>query len=230
VFFTSDNGAWYIPPPTEAGTVGPFQGTYAAHNLGYTDTGKGSTWEGGFRVPAIAWWPGKIVSGSVAENFTSSVDLLPTLLYYSGGAVPKDLIIDGQSISAVLEQTGNHSSTYSELKPFFYYRGPKLMATKMGAFKAHFITHSGFGHESFSYHDPPLLFNIEIDPQEREALSVKNYQDIVNDIIEAARSHNETVVPGTPQLDLIDYRAMDCNGLSQKQSGCCLEFGGKCST
>jgi arylsulfatase A-like enzyme len=50
VFFTSDNGAWYIPPPTEAGTVGPFQGTYAAHNLGYTDTGKGSTWEGGFRV------------------------------------------------------------------------------------------------------------------------------------------------------------------------------------
>lgn len=48
--FTSDNGAWYIPPPTEAGVVGPFQGTYAPQHYGYVDTGKGSSWEGGFRV------------------------------------------------------------------------------------------------------------------------------------------------------------------------------------
>lgn len=53
VFFTSDNGAWFVPPPSESGTVGIFQGTYAAHYLGYTDTGKGSTWEGGFRVSGI---------------------------------------------------------------------------------------------------------------------------------------------------------------------------------
>ena len=50
VVFTSDNGAWYTPPPTQAGVVGPFQGTYAPQELGYVDTGKGSSWEGGFRV------------------------------------------------------------------------------------------------------------------------------------------------------------------------------------
>ena len=53
VVFTSDNGAWYIPGPTEAGVVGPFQGTYAPKTFGYVDTGKGSTWEGGFRVSCL---------------------------------------------------------------------------------------------------------------------------------------------------------------------------------
>lgn len=113
-------------------------------------------------VPSIAWWPGKIAPGSVAENFTSSLDLLPTLVSYSGGELPKGVILDGQSISAVLEGATDHGTAYAESKPLFYYRGPKLMAAKQGPFKVHFVTHSGFGNDNFLYHDPSLLFIVEV--------------------------------------------------------------------
>lgn len=67
-----------------------------------------------------------------------------------------------------------------------------------------------------------------MDPQERELLPVKSHQSVVDDITEEVRRHNETLVRGIPQLDLIDYKAMDCVGLPQENPD--VEFGGKCST
>ncbi len=61
VFFFSDNG------PTTNGSAGPLRGY------------KGSDWEGGHRVPAIAWWPGHL-DPAVNSQLTSSLDLMPTLL------------------------------------------------------------------------------------------------------------------------------------------------------
>ncbi|XP_065841649.1 N-acetylgalactosamine-6-sulfatase-like isoform X2 [Oscarella lobularis] len=229
VLFTSDNGAWYVPSPLQAGTVGVYQGTYAAQHLGYTDTGKGSTWEGGFRVPAIAWWPGTISPGSMGENATGSLDLLPTLASLANAKLPSDVVVDGQDFSPVLNASKFAAAleNYNASKVFYYYRGNKLMAARSGAHKVHFVTHSGFGHEPFVYHDPPLLFNVEIDPQERDLLP---HSSIVAAIVAEARQHNATLVPGAPQLDLIDYKAMDCGGLSVAESGCCTKAGGKCTT
>jgi len=63
VFFTSDNGPNLNRP--ETGCAGPLR------------CGKGTTWEGGMRVPAIAYWPGK-VAPSRANQLIASLDLAPT--------------------------------------------------------------------------------------------------------------------------------------------------------
>ena len=65
VIFTSDNGPWLIKG-ADGGSALPLRG------------GKGSTWEGGVRVPTLAWWPGKIAPGSVCDAVAGTIDLLPT--------------------------------------------------------------------------------------------------------------------------------------------------------
>lgn len=46
--------------------------------------GKGSSWEGGLRVPAIAWWPGTVPAGTVSDTIVSTMDLYPTVLHMAG--------------------------------------------------------------------------------------------------------------------------------------------------
>jgi len=82
VFFCSDNGA------TRLGSNGPLRGH------------KGSVWEGGHRVPAIAWWPHRIEAG-VSATPTMTMDLMPTLLTLAGiEASPEDNAFDGLDLSA----------------------------------------------------------------------------------------------------------------------------------
>jgi arylsulfatase A-like enzyme len=72
VIFTSDNGPWLIKG-SDSGSAGPLRG------------GKGSTWEGGVRVPTIAWWPEKIAAGSVCDAVAGTIDLLPTCVRMARG-------------------------------------------------------------------------------------------------------------------------------------------------
>jgi len=108
-------------------------------------------------------------------------------------------------------------------KPFMYYRGQHLLAARgvgnMSAFKAHFGTHSGFGHEPYVWHDPPVIFNVELDPAERSPITDRH--DVVMALTQAAADHNATLVRGAPMLNDVDFHAMDCSGLTEKQSGCC---------
>ena len=83
VFFCSDNGA------TNLGNNGPLRGL------------KGTLWEGGHRVPAIAWWPGRIQSGS-SDQLTMGFDLMPTLLSLAGIASSVERSIDGVDLSPLL--------------------------------------------------------------------------------------------------------------------------------
>ena len=84
IFFLSDNGA------IGAGSNKPFRG------------GKFSHYEGGHRVPAIAWWPGKIKAGSKTDQFAVAMDLLPTLTELAGIDVPAERKLDGISIRGLL--------------------------------------------------------------------------------------------------------------------------------
>jgi len=84
VVFCSDNGA------ARHGSNKPLRG------------GKGSMWEGGHRVPAIAWWPGTIQSGSRSDQATMSMDLMPTMLELAGVDEPRDRPLDGVSLLPVL--------------------------------------------------------------------------------------------------------------------------------
>ena len=118
VLFTSDNGG----QPRHGATNTPLRG------------GKGSTFEGGMRVPTIAWWPGKIPAGSTADHVTSTMDLLPTLAKLAGGTPPDDRKIDGGDIWPILAGAPNAQSPH---ETFYYYRGLKLQALRAGPWKLH---------------------------------------------------------------------------------------------
>ncbi len=103
VFFFSDNGA------IGAASNGPLRG------------GKFSHYEGGHRVPAIAWWPGKIEAGRTTDATAMGMDLLPTVLDLAGVATPGDLEPDGLSMEGLLLAGGE----LPERELFFGYE-PKL--------------------------------------------------------------------------------------------------------
>ncbi len=118
ILFTSDNGG------TPRAVNAPLRGF------------KTTTWEGGMRVPTIAWWPGKIPAGTTTDEITGMMDVLPTFVKLAGGQVPTDRKIDGGDIWPLL--TGA-----SEAKPphevFYFFRGLKLEAVRSGSWKLHLV-------------------------------------------------------------------------------------------
>lgn len=194
VFFTSDNGPW-LEKRTNAGSEGLFTGTYAHTHFGYTDTGKGSTWEGGIREAAIVRWPGKIVPGSLSNQITSTMDIFTTSLVLAGAPVPKDRVIDGKDISEVLFHDGRSPHDF-----LFLYRGATLFAVRHEGFKVHFKTKSGFGNDPVVDHNPPLLFNVEVDPSEEFPLNTEDYKGLLRLIDEAVAEHKKHVEHGKDQI------------------------------
>jgi arylsulfatase A-like enzyme len=182
VFFTSDNGPW-LPRNQNGGSAGLLR------------EGKGSTWEGGMRVPGIAWWPGKVGPGAVSAALGSTLDLLPTILRLAGIEPPADRAIDGRSLLPVLLGTGP-----PERDTVHYYRGSRLMAVRKGPWKAHFITQPGYGGEGPKEHDPPLLFHLGRDPSERYDVA-REHPNVVADILEEARRHRAGVKPARSLLE-----------------------------
>jgi arylsulfatase A len=158
VFFTSDNGPWLIKNQ-QGGSAGLLRG------------GKGSTWEGGMREPAIAWWPAKIAPGRVTAELASSMDLFATIYALAGLELPADRTLDTFDLAPVLFDTGK-----SPRQSMLYYRGTQLMAARQGRWKAHFMTQAGYGEPEAKQHDPPLLFDLEADPSERFNLTDENSQ------------------------------------------------------
>lgn len=149
VLFTSDNGPW-LTEQEQGGSAGLLRG------------GKGTTWEGGFRVPGIAWMPGRIPPGKTSE-FASTLDLFPTVLALAGIELPAGISYDGADIAALLFDRQPLPE-----RPFFYFRGETPYALRLGSWKAHFITEGGWGVQGDrETHDPPLLFNLYKDPSER---------------------------------------------------------------
>jgi arylsulfatase A len=94
VVFTSDNGPWIIFD-VEGGSAGPLR------------QGKGTTFEGGQRVPTVAYWPGKIKAGTVYEDLASQLDLYPTIISLTGSQKTQTKKpLDGEDLSPVLFGTG----------------------------------------------------------------------------------------------------------------------------
>lgn len=180
VVFTSDNGPWL--------TKGA-----AGGSAGLLREGKGSTWEGGMRVPGIAWWPGRIMPGVVRE-VASTMDLFTTALVLGGAEPPADRIIDGRDLSPLLFRGEPLPET-----PFFYYRGDKLAAVRVGEWKAHYFTQSGYGQPQPELHDPPLLFHLGLDPSEKRNLAAE-HPDVIEKLVAATAAHRANLVPGEPQL------------------------------
>lgn len=181
VFFTSDNGPW------------TFMGAETGGSAGLLKDGKGSTWEGGMRVPGIAWWPGKIKPG-VTDNVATMLDLFPTVAKLGGAKIPSDRPMDGKDLAPLLLQ-----EEAVDRGLFCYYRGEKLYAARLGDWKLHFITQGSYGDPKPIEHAAPLLFNLAIDPSEAHEISAE-HPEIVARLKEAVDKHRATVTPVRSQL------------------------------
>jgi len=116
VIFTSDNGG------TGRAVNDPLRGN------------KGSTWEGGMRVPTIAWWPGKVPAGTQTDAITGMIDVLPTFVKLAGGSPPADRKLDGADVWPLLSAQPGAKSPHDV---FYYYRGLRLEAVRSGPWKMH---------------------------------------------------------------------------------------------
>lgn len=172
VFFTSDNGPWIIKDERGGSS-------------GLLRDGKGSTWEGGMRVPGIAWWPGTVAPGTIQTQRASTLDLYHTAFSLTGQSVPKDRPVDGRDISKVLLNGKDQSDT-----PYFYYGlNNRLMAVRKGPWKLHTVTYSQTGKDYFEG-KLPLLFNLSIDPSEKYEVSDDN-PEVVAELQQFITTHQK---------------------------------------
>jgi arylsulfatase A len=195
VVFTSDNGPWLLYGP-HGGSAGPLR------------EGKGTTWEGGVRTPAIFRWPGAIRPG-VVSDVGSEMDLFTTTIRIARAELPRDRAIDGIDLQPVLTGAGRLPS-----HNIFYYWDNELRAIRKGAYKAHFITSGAYGQgEPRRERNPPLLFNLAEDPGERNDIAASNGA-IVADLLREAEEHRRTMVAGKPLFDELLPSDAQANGFS----------------
>lgn len=155
IFFTSDNGPWNSPGST-------------AHLRGL----KFSNWEGGQRVPTIAWWPGTIPAGQVSDALCSTIDVLPTLAALTGSELsPRGgAALDGLDISPILKGT----ATSSGREHFFYYGhtcGARPQGVRDARWKLILKVRTKKGQPS---EQPPLLYDLDADEAESNNLAAKH--------------------------------------------------------
>ena len=115
VVFTSDNG------PSWGGSTGGLRGM------------KGRTWDGGIRVPLIAWWPGRIPAGLVSREVAASIDVFPTFAKLAGASVPDDRTVDGRDIFPLMTSPGADSPHEAILAM----SGGRLHIVRSGRWKLH---------------------------------------------------------------------------------------------
>jgi len=162
VIFTTDNGAEVFTWPD--GGMTPFRAT------------KGTVFEGGFRVPAIIRWPGKIKAGVVENGIFSGLDWFPTLLAAAGDPDITEKLLKGVKLGGVNYK--NHLDGYNQLDlllgkgpsarhEIFYFGGPHLGAIRIDDFKFQFFQQPyGWPGEKATT-DMPTIVNLRQDPFER---------------------------------------------------------------
>ena len=121
VIFTSDNGA-LAGDRGGSGSNLPLRGA------------KGTTWEGGHRVPCIMRWPGRIEAGTVVEELATSLDLFPTIAGLCGAEVPADRTVDGRPIGGLV---GLGDERPAEERAFVYILDGSIEAVRVGRWKLH---------------------------------------------------------------------------------------------
>jgi arylsulfatase len=162
VIFTTDNGAEVFTWPD--GGMTPFKAT------------KGTSFEGGFRVPCIIRWPGKIKPGTVENGIFSGLDWLPTLADAAGNPDIKVQLLKGVKLGD--RGYKNHLDGYDQMDlllgkgpsarhELFYFAGPKLGALRVDDFKFQFFQQPfGWPGEKTTT-DMPTIVNLRQDPFER---------------------------------------------------------------
>jgi arylsulfatase len=164
VVYTTDNGNELLFWPD--GGYAPFRGE------------KGTTWEGGVRVPCLIEWPGKIKPGSVSNGIQSHEDLFVSLAAAAGMPNLKEQMLKGVKIGAMtykehLDGYNNlplwtGQTTKSARREFFYYDETDLMAVRVDGWKIAFgVKTHGLWWDPKMYPSVPYVFNLLMDPMEK---------------------------------------------------------------
>jgi len=182
VLFTSDNGPW-LSYDEQGGSAGLLR------------AGKGTTWEGGMRVPFVAWWPGRIRPAVVTTPGTT-MDLYATAVRVAGGTIPTDRPLDGYDVGPVLLGTGT-----SAREAVFYWRQRELYAVREGAWKAHFISEGAYGQfGGKTVHETPEIYNLDHDPSEKHNIAAA-HPDVVARLRKIAADHQAGIAPYPSRLE-----------------------------
>ncbi|GAB5443974.1 MAG: sulfatase [Fuerstiella sp.] len=193
VLFTSDNGPWLIKnqnhqdgqlPKDHGGSAGPLR------------SGKVSTFEGGVRVPAILWGPGRVPAGTTCDAIATTMDVLPTFAALADAEVPTDRVIDGDDISHLFH--GKFEQADAD-RAYFYYLRVHLQAVRQGRWKLHlprvkepaavapFSRNNHIGPADRIGFEQPFLVDLQNDLGETTDVSAR-HPDVVNRLLALAES------------------------------------------
>jgi arylsulfatase A-like enzyme len=181
VLFASDNGPW-ISYGDRAGSAGPLR------------EAKGTTWDGGVRVPFIARWPGRIPEGAVCREPAMTIDILPTIAGLLGAELPAHPI-DGKDIWPLLS---GEPGAVSPQEAYYFYQGNRLEAVRSGRWKLHFPhayrtlagREGGAGGMPVRYEQAETglaLFDLAADPGESRDL-VEDFPEVVGRLTAMAQA------------------------------------------
>ncbi|XP_029455171.1 arylsulfatase G isoform X10 [Rhinatrema bivittatum] len=180
IWFTGDNGPW-SEKCDFAGSVGPFVGAWQTERGG--SSAKQTAWEGGHRVPAIVYWPGRIPANITSPALLSILDIFPTLVFLANTSLPSNRRFDGLDVSQVIfgrSHKGHKILFHPNSGAAGKYGG--IQTVRMEQYKAFYVTggakacDGSLGPEV--HHDPPLIFNLGQSVQEEVPLdrSAAEYQ------------------------------------------------------
>ena len=182
VVFSSDNGPW-LSYRQNGGSAGLLR------------DGKGSTYEGGFRVPTIIW--GADIVPNHITQMGSTLDLLPTFCEYAGVDVDtKEL--DGVSLKQVFD-----GEDVEPREEFFFYRGGEIYAVRKGKYKMHRYVQAAYGQPKKTVLETPVLYDLDVDASEKYDIAEGNLE-VVRELT-ALIEQREQDYPAAPAIfDMFD--------------------------
>jgi len=191
VIFTTDNGPWNN---MQAPLRKKHNGAVAWGSSGPLREGKGSTWEGGVRVPCIIRWPGHVPAARVSDAIFSTVDFMPTFAALAGYEVPKDRIIDGVDQTALLLG----ESAEGARDHFYYLCRNELHGVRKGKWKLLVPNRKNYyGYVKDRGSNETELYNLESDIGEKHNLAGQ-HPEIVSEMFELIKAFRwPAKLPGT---------------------------------
>ena len=179
IFFTSDNG------PFPEGSTGGLRGA------------KATAWEGGFRVPFIAHWPGRLPEGQATGVMAMNIDLFPTVAAMAGIPLPDSLILDGRNILPVLTGTSNESPH----EVLYFFNHDRIAGLRTQHWKMLVRADYRNIERWLPGRDIRLLFDMRVDPTERYSLAARRpdkWRELETLLMRGQREF-ETIGPDAPQ-------------------------------
>lgn len=193
VIFTSDNGPW---SNIEKRLRQVHDGQLASGSPGPLRGAKGSTYEGGLRVPCIVRWPGQVPAGRESDAVFATIDFLPTFCKLTGAELPTNRHLDGVDQTALLMGESEEGAR----DEYFYFCRGEMHAYRHGKWKLILPDRKEFyGYVKDRGSSDIELYDLESDIGESNNVA-DQHPEVVRKMLEAARAYEMPKVPYDPRI------------------------------